>query len=205
MNTTQDNPTGNDLGQVSKSPPALTTGSPGTLDNPKAEVGRVGQLSATDTGSTVGLREAAQRLGVTTKTAYRYLTSGKLPGSRKVSTPQGPAWEIPIAALEAMRGKATKQGKPVPPSQGEVEALTKRLGTLEAQLQTVSAIAGERAATIETITSTMRALTVSTESQAATLTQTQNTLANVQGQLAEVSKQLSDERARKWWQRKPKR
>jgi excisionase family DNA binding protein len=159
-------------------------------------------LSAADIGSTVGQREAAARLGVSTKTIYRYLTSGKLPGSRKIDTLQGEAWQIPVAALEALRTKSTRQGKQVPPTQGEVETLTRRLTELEAQLASVSAIATERASTIETITSTMRALTVSTESQAATLTQTQAALSAVQGQLAAVSRQLGDERARKWWQRR---
>ncbi len=202
--STQDIPPADSPGQVAKSPPALGAGEPATLDSPPAAVSRVDQLSAADIGTTVGLREAAARLGVSTKTAYRYLTSGKLPGARKIDTPQGEAWQIPVAALEAIRAKSTRQGKQVPPTQGEVETLTRRLAELEAQLASVSAIATERAATIETITSTMRALTVSTESQAATLTQTQTALAAVQGQLAAVSRQLSDERARKWWQRRKK-
>jgi Tfp pilus assembly protein PilO len=48
----------------------------------------------------------------------------------------------------------------------------------------------------------MRALTVSTESQAATLNQTREALADVQGQMAAMSKQLETERSRKWWQRR---
>lgn len=204
MNTTQDSPTGDSPGQVSKSPPALGAGSPVTLDSPTAEVGRVGQLSATDIGTTVGLREAAQRLGVSTKTAYRYLTSGKLPGARKVDTPQGEAWEIPVAALAGANSRAVRQGKQVPPTQGELQALTQKVADLEAKLQSATAIAGERATTIETLTSTMRALTVSTESHAATLTQTREALASVQGQLAEMSRQVETERSRKWWQRRPR-
>lgn len=201
MNT-QDTQASNSPGQVVKMPPALGAGEPVTLDTQAANVGRVGQLSASDVGSTVGLREAAQRLGVSTKTAYRYLTSGKLPGARKVDTPSGEAWEIPIAALEQVKGRAVRQGKQVPPTQGELQALSKKVVDLEAQLQSVTAIATERAATIETLTSTMRALTVSTESQAATLTQTREALAGVQGQLAEMSRQVEAERSRKWWQRR---
>lgn len=189
-------------GQSLKTPPALGAGSPATLDSPTAEVGRVEQLSATDIGTTVGLREAAQRLGVSTKTAYRYLTSGKLPGARKVDTPSGEAWEIPVAALEGVNSRAVRQGKQVPPTQGELQALTQKVADLEAKLQSATAIAGERASTIETLTSTMRALTVSTESQAATLNQTREALASVQGQLAEMSKQVEAERSRKWWQRR---
>jgi methyl-accepting chemotaxis protein len=162
----------------------------------------VGQLSATDIGTTVGLREAAQRLGVSTKTLYRYLTQGKLPGSRKVDTASGEAWEIPVASLEAVRARATRQGKQVPPTQGELQALTQKVAALEARLQSVTAIAAERAATIETLSGTMRALTVSTESQAATLNQTREALADVQGQMAAMSKQLETERSRKWWQRR---
>jgi septal ring factor EnvC (AmiA/AmiB activator) len=183
-------------------PPALGSGEPATLDTQAVTVGRVGQLSATDIGTTVGLREAAQRLGVSTKTAYRYLTSGKLPGARKVDTPSGEAWEIPVASLEAVRARVTRQGKQVPPTQGELQTLTSKVAVLESQLQSVRAIADERAATIETLTNTMRALTVSTESQAATLNQTREALADVQGQMAAMSKQLETERSRKWWQRR---
>ena len=204
MNT-QDTPTADSPGQLIKSPPALAAGGPATVDNPGTDSGRVGELSSTDIGSTVGLRETANRLGVSTKTAYRYLTQGKLPGSRKIDTPQGEAWQVPVAAIEQLKGKtARKRGEPQRTA-GEVQALVQRVGELETQLANVSAIAGERQSTIETITSTMRALTVSTESQSAALTQTRETLAHVQGELARVSEQLADERNRKWWQkRKPK-
>lgn len=200
--TTPDTTPSDSPGQALKTQPALGSGEPATLDSPPSAVSRVGQLAAHDVGTTVGLREAAQRLGVSTKTAYRYLTSGKLPGARKVDTPSGEAWEIPVASLEAVRTKATRQGKQVPPTQGELQTLTSKVAALESQLQSVTAIANERAATIETLTSTMRALTVSTESQAATLNQTREALADVQGQMAEMSKQLETERSRKWWQRR---
>jgi hypothetical protein len=202
---TVDRPTDTPTGNTIKSPPALGAGGPTTLDNPAADVGKVGELGAQDIGTTVGLAETAKRLGVSGKTAYRYLRQGKLPGSRKIDTPQGEAWQVPVAAIEQMRAKSErKTSKQVQPTLGEVKALVERVTDLEAQLQSVSAIAGERAKTIETITSTMRALSVSSESQSAALTQTQNTLANVQGELAKVSQQLSDERARKWWQRRTK-
>jgi len=187
-------------GQTAKSPLSLGAGEGVTLDSGVA--GHVAFLSPTDTGTTVGLREAAQRLGVSTKTAYRWLTSGKLPGARKVNTASGEAWEIPVAALEAVRGRAAKQGKSVPPTQGELQALNAKVADLEVKLRTVTEIASERAATIETLTNTMRALTVSTESQAATLNQTREALGTVQGQMAEMSKQLEAERSRKWWQRR---
>lgn len=199
MNT-QDTTPQTSPGQSAKNPLALGAGAPVTLDSEAATY--VGFLSPTDTATTVGLREAAQRLGVSTKTAYRYLTSGKLPGARKVDTPQGEAWEIPVAALAAVNSRAVRQGKQVPPTQGELQALTQKVADLEAKLQSATAIAGERASTIETLTSTMRALTVSTESQAATLNQTREALASVQGQLAEMSKQVEAERSRKWWQRR---
>ncbi len=201
MNT-QDTPAADSPGQVAKSPPALGAGVPAAVDNPPASSGRVSELSSTDIGSTVGLRETAARLGVSTKTAYRYLTQGKLPGSRKIDTPQGEAWQVPVAAIEQLRAKATRKRAEPQHTAGEVQALVQRVGELETQLANVSAIASERAATIETISSTMRALTVSTESQAAALTQTRETLAHVQGELAKVSQQLTDERSRKWWQRR---
>jgi hypothetical protein len=107
-----------------------------------------------------------------------------------------------VAAIEQLKAKATRKRSEPQPTAGEVQTLVKRVSELEAQLVNVSAIASERAATIETISNTMRALTVSTESQAAALTQTRETLATVQGELAKVSQQLTDERARKWWQRR---
>lgn len=202
---TVDRPTDTEQNQVPTNPPALGAGSPATLDSPTAVVGKVSELSSQDIGTTVGLRETAARLGCSTKTAYRYLTQGKLPGARKVDTPQGEAWQVPVAAIEQLRAKSErKTGKQPQPTLGEVAALVQRVSDLETQLQTVSAIASERAQTIETITNTMRALTVSTESQAAALTQTRETLANVQGELTKVSQQLTDERARKWWQRRKK-
>jgi predicted DNA-binding protein (UPF0251 family) len=180
----------------------LGAGGLAALDNPPTAASRVGELSSQDIGTTVGLRDAAARLGVSTKTAYRYLTQGKLPGARKTDTPQGEAWQIPVAAIEQLKAKATRKRSEPQPTAGEVQTLVKRVSELEAQLVNVSAIASERAATIETISNTMRALTVSTESQAAALTQTRETLATVQGELAKVSQQLTDERARKWWQRR---
>lgn len=201
---TVDRPPDTANGLSVNSPPALGVGSPATLDNPAADVSKVGELGPQDIGTTVGLPETAKRLGVSTKTAYRYLRQGRLPGSRKIDTPQGEAWQVPVAAIEQMRTKTQGKAKQVPPTMGEVTALVQRVSDLERQLQSVSAIAGERQQTIETITSTMRALSVSSESQSAALTQTQNTLANVQGELAKVSKELTDERARKWWQRRTK-
>jgi small-conductance mechanosensitive channel len=168
-------------------------------------VGKVAELSSQDIGTTVGLRETAARLGCSTKTAYRYLVKGKLPGARKVDTPQGEAWQVPVAAIEQLRALTErKTGKQPQPTQAEVATLVQRVSDLETRLQTVSAIASERAQTIQTISNTLRALTVSTESQAAALTQTQAALETVQGELASVSKQLADERARKWWQRRKK-
>ncbi len=192
-------------GIIETSPPALGAGSPATLDNPAAAVSRVGELSSQDIGTTVGLGETAKRLGVSSKTAYRYLRQGKLPGSRKIDTAQGETWQVPVAAIEQLRAQSERKTRnQVQPTAGEVTALVQRVADLETQLQSVSAIANERAQTIETISSTMRALAVSSESQSAALTQTQTTLANVQGELAKVSQQLTDERARKWWQRRTK-
>jgi hypothetical protein len=112
---------------------------------------------------------------------------------------------VPVAAIEQLRALTErKTGKQPQPTQAEVATLVQRVSDLETRLQTVSAIASERAQTIQTISNTLRALTVSTESQAAALTQTQAALETVQGELASVSKQLADERARKWWQRRKK-
>jgi len=74
----------------------------------------------------LGLKQAAQQLGVSERTVRRWLTTGKLEG-RRVSTPFGPGWAIKVdsAPLVAPKG-ADMIGTPNAPPLVELVALVER-------------------------------------------------------------------------------
>jgi len=55
----------------------------------------------------LGVREAAQRLGCTTKYVYDLLYSRRLRGAQKV----GKIWSIPVKAIEARTGAKYPAGR----------------------------------------------------------------------------------------------
>ena len=94
----------------------------------------------------LGLKQAAQQLGVSERTVRRWLTTGKLEG-RRVSTPFGPGWAIKVdsAPLVAPKGADMIGTANAPPlaelvalverQQGRIVELASRLAVAEAEIE----------------------------------------------------------------------
>ena len=145
----------------------------------------------TDIGTAVSLIEAAARLGVSVKTAYRKVRAGDYPGAYKVPGPSGDMWVVPVATIEQLLNKAHPKGQP--PVQAEV--LQARVAELEMQLMQARTEATERAMTIEQLQGSMRALTAATDTLTQAAEQQRETIAMTQAALQVAL-------SRKWWQRK---
>lgn len=163
----------------------------GPLALPGAGDTTPGQREHTDIGTTLPLVEVAARLGVSVKTAYRKVRAGGYAGAYKVPGPSGEQWVVPVATVEQLLNRAT------PKSQDNVqaEALQAQVQELQVQLAQARTEAAERAATIEQLQSTMRALTAATDTLNQAAEQQRETIALTQAALQAAL-------SRKWWQRR---
>ena len=57
--------------------------------------------SSAEIGTTLSVTEAAARLGKAEKTVRRMLAKSELEGARKVPSPTGDTWQIPLATVES--------------------------------------------------------------------------------------------------------
>ena len=105
-------------------------------------------------GTTLSLREAAQRLGVHEQTVRRAVKAGSVPGAHLVTSGKGQQWRVPVAALEAM----SKQTPVQVAEASETEQLRQRVAVLEQQLELQRALADERRHQLDQLHQTMRAL-----------------------------------------------
>lgn len=158
---------------------------------PEAGQSTPSQREQADMGTALPLAEAASRLGVSVKTAYRKVRAGDYPGAYKVPGPSGDMWVVPVATIEQLRNKAN------PKQQDSVQAaaLQTRIQDLELQLAQARTEAAERAATIEHLQNSMRALTAATDTLTQATEQQRETIAMTQAALQVAM-------SRKWWQRK---
>lgn len=60
------------------------------------------------------VKAAAAALGVEPRTVRRWIAAGQVEGAHQVQTPTGPAWTVPLAAVEALRSKVARTVEPVP-------------------------------------------------------------------------------------------
>ena len=145
-------------------------------------------------GLNLSLPECADRLGWSLKTAYRKARSGQLAGAFKAMTATGEAWQVPVAAVEAiMQSQAAKTTKTTQATE-QTAALQQQVRDLELELASVRAQAHERGVVVEQLQSTMRALTVATEQLSQVNDERAKTLELTQAALAAAIN-------RKWWQR----
>lgn len=149
------------------------------------------QRGQADIGTAVPLIEAAARLGVSVKTAYRKVRAGDYPGAYKVPGPSGDMWVVPVATIEQLLSK----GRPKGQDNVQTEALQARVAELELQLAQARTEATERAMTIEQLQGSMRALTAATETLTQAAEQQREAIAMTQAALQVAL-------SRKWWQRK---
>ena len=168
---------------------ALGQGAPLAL--PEAGQSTPSQRGQADVGTALPLAEAADRLGVSVKTAYRKVRAGDYPGAYKVPGPSGDMWVVPVATIEQLLSKANPRRQ----DNVQAEALQARIQDLELQLATARTEAAERAMTIEQLQSSMRALTAATDTLTQAAEQQRETIAMTQAALQVAM-------SRKWWQRK---
>lgn len=60
------------------------------------------------------VKAAAAALGVEPRTVRRWIAGGQVEGAQQVQTPTGPAWTVPLAAVEALRSRVARTVEPVP-------------------------------------------------------------------------------------------
>lgn len=103
-------------------------------------------------GSTLGVSEAAARLGKAEKTVRRMLAKGELEGARKVPSPVGDTWQIPVAAVESYL--AGQQGGHVAghvQSVSRVQELEKEVAELRHQVELRDMQLAERERYLQTL------------------------------------------------------
>lgn len=59
------------------------------------------------------VKAAASSLNVTPRTVRRWIAAGIVQGAHQVDTPSGPAWYLPLAAVEGLRSRVAIEAQPV--------------------------------------------------------------------------------------------
>jgi predicted DNA-binding transcriptional regulator YafY len=110
-----------------------------------------------DLGTLLTLREAADALGVSTKTARRMITRGDLKGAHQVPMPsgRGTQWVVPYSSVVEQERDQREQVKADPQSD-EIAALRDKVTRLESDLALSRALADERAHALEQLHLTVR-------------------------------------------------
>jgi hypothetical protein len=143
-----------------------------------------------DMGTVLPLTEVATRLGISVKTAYRKVRAGTYAGAYKVPGPSGEQWVVPVATVEQLLNKATPKSQDIV----QAQALLAKVQELEVQLVQARTEANERAATIEQLQQSMRALSTATDTLKQAADQQRDTIVMTQAALQVAL-------SRKWWQR----
>ena len=60
------------------------------------------------------VKATAAALGVEPRTVRRWIAAGQVEGAQQVQTPTGPAWTVPLAAVEALRSRVARTVEPMP-------------------------------------------------------------------------------------------
>ena len=110
-----------------------------------------------DLGTLLTLREVADRLGVSVKTARRMITRGDLPGAHQapMANGKGVQWVVPYSSVITHENETRQQINPDPVST-ELTALRERVTQLETQLDLQRELATERAYQLEQLHLTVR-------------------------------------------------
>jgi len=165
-------------------------------------------------GTTLSLKEAAQRLGVHEQTVRRAVKAGKVPGAHTVAHGKGEQWRVPVASLEAISRQTPAQVVEA----GETEQLRQRVADLERQLELQRALADERRHELDQLHQTMRALSAGVrppdqagvreaagvEPEAADMAVSQEMLRladSLQAQVAELKAKQGQTERKAWWKR----
>lgn len=120
----------------------------------------VGVDRVSDLGTLLTLKQVAERLGVSAKTARRMVTRGDFPGAHQAPMPggKGTQWVVPVASLlphERERDQAHASA-PASVTAQEVDDLRAQVTRLESELALSRALAEERAHALEQLHLTVR-------------------------------------------------
>jgi len=117
-----------------------------------------GVESVADLGTVLTLKEAATRLGLSTKTVQRMLSRGDLPGAHKTPMPggKGEQWAIPVSAVEGYQAAERKSAPAPDTTAAELEALRTQVEELRTRADLYEALASERAHQLEQLHLTVR-------------------------------------------------
>jgi hypothetical protein len=151
------------------------------------------RASTADLGTVLDLQEAATRLGWSMRTAYRKVRSGQVEGAHKLPGSKGEQWAVPVATVEALLRSEATQRASANPDAVRADQLAQRVGELESELATERAVSRERAAQVEQLTGTVRALTAATDSLASSTEQQRQVIAQLT--------QLAAPQPRRWLRR----
>lgn len=116
--------------------------------------------SVADLGTLLTLKETAERLGVSVKTARRMVTRGDFPGAHQAPMPtgKGTQWVVPVASLIPHETKRDQVQASAPASvtAQEMTDLRDQVSKLQAERDLYRALADERAQAIEQLHLTFR-------------------------------------------------
>lgn len=130
----------------------------------------VGVDRVSDLGTLLTLKQVAERLGVSAKTARRMVTRGDFPGAHQAPMPtgKGTQWVVPVASLlphERERDQV-QANTPASVSAHELEELRKQLAQVTAERDLARELATERAHALEQLHLTFRTALMSGEQPA---------------------------------------
>lgn len=110
-----------------------------------------------DLGTLLTLREVADRLGVSVKTARRMVARNELLGAHQAPMPNGKGvqWFVPYSSVIAHENETRQQVNPDPVTT-ELDSLRQRVAHLETQLALQESLATERAHELEQLHLTFR-------------------------------------------------
>lgn len=114
-------------------------------------------VSIADLGTTVGMAEAAARLGLSVKTVRRMISRGDFPHAHlmPMSKGNGEQWQIPVSDIEQHSAKQRSTARPNPVAD-ELAQLRERVRELEQRADLFETLATERGRELEQLHGTMR-------------------------------------------------
>ena len=119
-----------------------------------------GVTSLADLGTVLTLREVADRLGVSLKTARRMVSRGDLPGAHQVpmSNGRGTQWVVPVSSVEQVQQKerTTPSRQAADHSAEQIAQLQAEVAGLKQKAELLEALATERAQQLEQLHLTFR-------------------------------------------------
>ena len=120
----------------------------------------VGVDRVSDLGTLLTLKEVAERLGVSVKTARRMVTRGDFPGAHQAPMPggKGTQWVVPVSSVLPHENERAQVQASTPANMTaqEIADLRAQVDRLQAELNVQRALADDRAHALEQLHLTVR-------------------------------------------------